>query len=128
MHQMPRFGHASDFSKLFSKDEDEVTDYALGLIFGGALVITFFVIWLLVILVFKCLGQRRVGFLSGAPFTKTPEISAVGGNVRRPMITRCKLNFHAHICVQSSLYLVVDLTTADYASIQFPKASSYHLE
>mmetsp|Transcript_12647 Transcript_12647/g.17943 ORF Transcript_12647/g.17943 Transcript_12647/m.17943 type:complete len:552 (+) Transcript_12647:136-1791(+) len=89
MHQMPRFGHASDFSKLFSKDEDEVTDYALGLIFGGALVITFFVIWLLVILVFKCLGQRRVGFLSGAPFTKTPEISAVGGNVRRPMITRC---------------------------------------
>jgi hypothetical protein len=71
---MSRFGHTSDFTVLFVSDEDVVDgadteDYLLGLIFAGCLIVSFFLAWALLLLVFKCcLGQRKVGFLSGSPY------------------------------------------------------------
>jgi len=88
MHGMPRWGYTDDFSKLFSEDSDETKDYIYGLLFGATLILSLFLIWLIVILVFKCMGQRRVGFLSGAPFTRTPETSDIGENFKRPIIAR----------------------------------------
>ena len=66
---LPRFGHTSDFSALFGTQE-ESDDYSVGLIFAGCLVVTFFILWIVVLLVFCCMGQRRVGFLAGSPFRR----------------------------------------------------------
>ena len=54
---------------LFSDDPDEVRDYAFGLLFVALLIISFFSVWGFIILLFKTLGQKRVGFLSGHSFT-----------------------------------------------------------
>uniref|UniRef100_A0A7S1UXK6 Protein tweety homolog n=1 Tax=Grammatophora oceanica TaxID=210454 RepID=A0A7S1UXK6_9STRA len=70
MRAAPRFNHPKDFSLLFSEDEGEVTDYAIGLIFGGCMIVSLFLLWAFILLLFKCLGQRKVGFLSGAPFVQ----------------------------------------------------------
>jgi hypothetical protein len=43
-----------------------------GLIFGGAIIFAFFLLWIITITVFQCLGKEKVGFLSGAPFDATP--------------------------------------------------------
>ena len=56
---------------LFSDDPDEVRDYAFGLLFVALLIISFFSVWGFLVLLFKSLGQRRVGFLSGHSFTHT---------------------------------------------------------
>lgn len=68
MRNAPRFGHSSDFYKLFSYDSDEQVDYANGLIFITCLLFSFFLFWSILILVFKCMGPYQVGFLSGYHF------------------------------------------------------------
>lgn len=70
MHNAPRFGHTSEFSALFSSAA-ESQDYMKGLVFAGSFILAIFIIWIIVLLVFKCFGKNRVGFLSGAPFTAT---------------------------------------------------------
>lgn len=64
----PRFGHTSDISTLFG---DEPTDYMSGLIFAAAITGVCFIVIMLTILIFMCCGQKRSGFLSGAPFEVT---------------------------------------------------------
>lgn len=68
MHAAPRFGHTNEFSALFSSTA-ESQDYLEGLVFCGSFILAIFLAWLLVLLIFKCLGKNRVGFLSGAAFT-----------------------------------------------------------
>lgn len=69
MRAAPRFGHPNDFSDVFSKNSDEQSDYLLGLVFAGAFILACFVAWTVVLLILKCLGKDRVGFLSGDAFT-----------------------------------------------------------
>lgn len=69
MRNVPRFGKSNDFSQLF-ESQDEATDYIVGLLFAGIMIFTIYFTWTIVLLVFKCLGQKRVGFLSGSPFVK----------------------------------------------------------
>jgi hypothetical protein len=64
-HETPRFGRSNEFALLFSENQAEQSDYIRGLLFTGVLIFTFFFVWLILLLVFKCLG-RKVGFLSGA--------------------------------------------------------------
>jgi hypothetical protein len=64
-HGTPRFGRSNDFALLFSEDQAAQTSYIKGIIFIGVLIFTFFLVWLILLLVFKCLG-KKVGFLSGA--------------------------------------------------------------
>mmetsp|Transcript_32886 Transcript_32886/g.54287 ORF Transcript_32886/g.54287 Transcript_32886/m.54287 type:complete len:436 (-) Transcript_32886:221-1528(-) len=80
MRRVPRFGRSSDFSKLFASKE-EAADYIYGLLFAGIMVIALFFTWTIVLLVFKCLGKKKVGFLSGSPFLKK-------SSTRRPYICR----------------------------------------
>jgi Na+/proline symporter len=66
MGDLPRFGHSSDFSLLFSGNSQEKTDYALGLLFIGAFLLAVFLVWLIVVAVLKCVPSS--GFMSGARF------------------------------------------------------------
>jgi hypothetical protein len=75
-HNLPRFGNSDDLSKVFSGNPEDVQEYAVGLIFLGALIMVLFSLWGLVVLVFKCLGSKRVGFLSGHGFSLKSKSSA----------------------------------------------------
>lgn len=69
MRSAPRFGHSNDFSAVFSQSQDEQSDYLQGLVFAGAFILAIFLAWCVVLLILKCLGKDRVGFLSGDAFT-----------------------------------------------------------
>jgi len=75
MRAVPRFGHSSDFSQLFSNNQEDVTDYAMGLLFIGAFVCGIFLVWLILLSVFKCLPS--FGFLAGRQFTNVPRAQRV---------------------------------------------------
>lgn len=77
MAGIPRFGHTSEFSFLFSQNSDGTINqnqqdgYIVGLVFVGCFLLVFFLVWSIVLLIFKfCIG----GFLSGDPFTN-PHLS-----------------------------------------------------
>jgi hypothetical protein len=63
---------------LFSDNPDEVEDYALGLLFIACLVMSFFTVWGLVLLLFKCLGPKHLGVFSGQPFQKKGGFATTG--------------------------------------------------
>lgn len=62
---VPRFGHSTDFAKLFSNSTSDQVDYSLGTIFVSGILFAFFLLWILLLVIFMCCGPRRVGFLAG---------------------------------------------------------------
>ena len=66
--RLPRFGHGSDFTALFSPYQDEQVDYAAGLVALFVFLLMFFVFWTIMIIVFKAMGPGNAGFLSGHHF------------------------------------------------------------
>ncbi|KAL3786891.1 hypothetical protein ACHAW5_006970 [Stephanodiscus triporus] len=66
--QLPRFGHGSDFTDLFSPNHDDQVDYAAGLVALFVCPIIFFVFWTIMIITFKVMGPANAGFLSGHHF------------------------------------------------------------
>jgi hypothetical protein len=86
MSNAPRFGHSSDFSELFSKEAGAPEDYVAGLVFATGFILAVFILWSILLLIFKCLGPSQVGFLSGAPFKKPNHVEEE--NFRRPFRVR----------------------------------------
>jgi hypothetical protein len=72
---VPRFGHSSEFSRVayiaHGDNHAAGEDYILGLLFVGCFLLVFFLIWTLVLVVFKIAIR---GFLSGEPF-ENPHIT-----------------------------------------------------
>jgi len=62
---VPRFGHARNFSLLFSESKSLRNDYTLGTLFVGLFLFAFFLIWMLLLCIFMCCGPKKVGFLAG---------------------------------------------------------------
>jgi hypothetical protein len=50
---MPRFGHSSDFSHLFYSNSGKAKDYISGLLFLGMFTMVCFLVWFLLLAVFK---------------------------------------------------------------------------
>jgi hypothetical protein len=63
----PRFGHKNEISVLWENGNtgDERSDYLTGMVSAAIAMAIFFLVWVLVLLVLKCLGHDRVGFFSG---------------------------------------------------------------
>ena len=78
MRGIPQFGHTAEFAFVFGTEQQQ-SDYIWGLLFAGIFILCFFLNWTILISIFKCLGQRKVRFLSGSEF-KVPYSS------RWPMI------------------------------------------
>jgi hypothetical protein len=91
MRGLPRFGHSRNFADFFGT-EAQTVDYLWGLIFAGMFLFAIFVAWSVLLVVFKCVGKKGVGFLSGAPFEKsTTKNRRCCNNSRwcnRPLISR----------------------------------------
>jgi hypothetical protein len=69
MRSAPRFGHGNDFSAVFSTSQEDQSDYLWGLTFAAWFILAVFLAWSTALLILKCLGKDRVGFLSGSAFT-----------------------------------------------------------
>ena len=67
-NQLPRFGHGSDFTLLFSPNHDDQVDYAAGLVALFVVLLMFFVFWTIMLATFKVMGPANAGFLSGHNF------------------------------------------------------------
>ena len=65
---VPRFGHGSDFTTLFSSNEEAQFDYGAGLISLFIFPLLLFILWTIAILTFKIMGPANAGFLSGHHF------------------------------------------------------------
>ncbi|CAB9528074.1 expressed unknown protein [Seminavis robusta] len=109
----PRFGYSSTFSDLFSQDNDVSMNYVKGLLAAGLLILIIFLCWVLLLLVFKCLGRRKVGFLSGAPFQAV--ISSGDAPSVNPWIARGRFTV-AFSCVAMVAFAVL-LATAGIGNI-----------
>lgn len=98
MRDLPRFGHSANFAYLVGSRE-QAEDYLYGLLFAGIFLITFFAVWTIMIIVFKCLGQEKVGFFSGSAM-KVPHGS------KRPRRVRIAFLVSSVVLVVFSLLLV----------------------
>lgn len=67
IHGWNRFGGTNDLVGLIAK-KGSWSDYIRGLLIISIFIFSFFLSWTLVLIVFKCLGRKRVGFLSGSRF------------------------------------------------------------
>lgn len=69
---VPRFGHSMDISQLFApKSSSDQVDYVLGSIFIGAFLMSLFIVWIVTLSIFTCVGRNKVGFLSGYAMVTT---------------------------------------------------------
>lgn len=86
--KLPRFGHGSDFTAVFSSDQDEQVDYAAGLVSLFVFLLIIFIFWTVVIIVFKAMGPENAGFLSGHHFVVPDPIDDEKGISKRPLRVR----------------------------------------
>ena len=74
MHSVPpRLGNPSDLNALFDGSNQQGKDYVKGLLGASIVMFIFFLVWIVTLLVFKCLGPRHVGIWSGSFRTIKPE-------------------------------------------------------
>lgn len=107
MRDIPRFGATNDFSAVFGTSE-EANGYVVGLLFWGCFMGSIFVAWTILLAVFKCLGARRVGFLSGSAFVRPSDPAT---DHRRPFVCRMVfLNATVLFIVFSVLFVTQGLT------------------
>ena len=66
---VPRFGHTTDIIDLLFGDR---VDYIKGTLFISAFIFTFLIVWSLVIIILKCMGERA-GFFAGREFIHEKE-------------------------------------------------------
>lgn len=99
MRKVPRFGHSSNFADIFATEEDK-QDYIAGLLFAGIFLFAIFFAWSLILLILKCVGQRRVGFLAGGPLTQPSQSES-----RTP--ARCGPKSARSIFVLSTIIVIV---------------------
>ena len=97
-----RFGGTNDLIGTIVK-KGPWSDYITGLLILSIFIFSFFVSWTLVILVFKCLGQKRVGYLSGSPF----DDSTQGNRCCKPKVLRWIAFFSCLFVVAYSIALAV---------------------
>lgn len=72
-HNQPRFGHTNDFNALIDGSEEQVKEYALGVLVGAMIILGVAILWFFVIVTLKIVGQKRVGFLAGRFVRPTSE-------------------------------------------------------
>ena len=89
MHHAPRFGHTSDFAKLFSSNEVDPKDYKTGVLAFAGLVVFFFFLWAGHILVLKIRGKERVGCAAGQVYQQDATMEAEQRATRRESRLRC---------------------------------------
>mmetsp|Transcript_34883 Transcript_34883/g.64171 ORF Transcript_34883/g.64171 Transcript_34883/m.64171 type:complete len:582 (-) Transcript_34883:314-2059(-) len=120
---LPRFGHESDFTSIFSPHADEQADYAAGLISLFVFLLIIFIFWTVVILVFKCMGQANAGFLSGHAFIVPDELDDETNIHKRPFRVRVVFLVATAVLMTSVfLFVAMGLTNVNNAATTMGKS------
>lgn len=73
-HEMaPRFGAPNNLLLLMEGSADEQQSYLKGLMASSIAMFSLFIVWLVFLIVFRCMGPQEVGFLSGKPRPLPPQ-------------------------------------------------------
>ncbi len=80
---LPRFGHGSDITVVFSSSQHDQEDYAAGLVALFVFLLMFFLFWTVMIVSFKVMGPANAGFLSGYHFVVPDPADDVNNTSRR---------------------------------------------
>jgi hypothetical protein len=88
LRKLPRFGYGYDFTAIISPDQAAQVDYATGLVALGIFLLVFFLLWSIVIIVFKIMGPGNAGFLSGHPFVVPDPVEDKKNIRKRPLRVR----------------------------------------
>lgn len=117
LRRLPRFGHGSDFTAVFSPYQDDQADYAAGLICLFVFLLIIFIFWTIVIITFKVMGPDNAGFLSGHHFV-VPDPAEDEKNIyKRPRRVRVVfLVATALLMLFSFLLVAMGLTNVQNAS------------
>eukprot|EP00584_Thalassiosira_punctigera_P005078 CAMPEP_0172534010 /NCGR_PEP_ID=MMETSP1067-20121228/6530_1 /TAXON_ID=265564 ORGANISM="Thalassiosira punctigera, Strain Tpunct2005C2" /NCGR_SAMPLE_ID=MMETSP1067 /ASSEMBLY_ACC=CAM_ASM_000444 /LENGTH=569 /DNA_ID=CAMNT_0013318741 /DNA_START=134 /DNA_END=1843 /DNA_ORIENTATION=- len=123
LRRLPRFGHGSDFTTVFSSNLDDQVDYAAGLIALFVFLLIIFIFWTIVIFVFKVMGPENAGFLSGHHFVVPDSLDDDKNVHKRPLRVRvvflvatgCLMTF-------AFLFVVMGLTNVNNAATTMGKS------
>jgi hypothetical protein len=63
-----RYGHTDDFAYLFTDDIDGIESYLIGVLSNGLVVTLVSSLWPILLLLWKCMGKKRVSMWSGIPY------------------------------------------------------------
>ena len=88
LRKLPRFGYGYDFTYLISSDQAAQVDYTTGLVALCVFLLVFFLMWTILILVFKIMGPGNAGFLSGHPFVIPDPVDDEKNIYKRPFRVR----------------------------------------
>ncbi|KAL7534639.1 hypothetical protein ACHAWF_004901 [Thalassiosira exigua] len=64
-HLLPRFGFPKDVGVMWEGDLDQVQTYVVGVCLGSMVILGVILAFLIVLAILRCVGYRRVGFLTG---------------------------------------------------------------
>ena len=111
---MRRLGHPRDVTAIFSDDPEEKSAYIWGIIIVPIILGIFFTLWTMACFGLLCLGQKRVGFLSGASLKVPAETTHAGrqgtslkSNPKRPKRVRIAFLASAVILLLAIIPLVL---------------------
>jgi len=117
MRRLPRFGYGSDFTDVFSSNEDSQAEYTMGLVALFAFLLIFFALWTISIIVFKIMGENS-GFLSGRPFQIPDDPSVDEKSLKRPRRVRIAFLVATGFCMAFTfLFVIMGLTNVNNATI-----------
>uniref|UniRef100_A0A7S3VC74 Uncharacterized protein n=1 Tax=Chaetoceros debilis TaxID=122233 RepID=A0A7S3VC74_9STRA len=105
---VPRFGHTSNITSIFAAgdgggeelDSAALLDYIQGTVFVGGFCLASFIVWLLVLAICKCLGDKA-GICAGRPFVEDKSQTAVPS--RKPTIFKILMMVSSAIIVFNGL-------------------------
>jgi hypothetical protein len=62
---IPRAGHSNNIMHLITGNQEQASDYFKGLLVSSIIILCFFLVWIALLVTLRCLGNKRVGWLSG---------------------------------------------------------------
>lgn len=66
-NRVPRFGHTNNITSVIEQgsNNDDIKNYVIGLSAASIAIFSFFCLWLIIVVILKCMGHNVVGFCSG---------------------------------------------------------------
>jgi hypothetical protein len=108
---------------LASSNASDRHDYWLGASLFSMVIFSIFMVWTVIMVIWKCMGHKRVGFLAGGPFNPQAMMDAdaagefkqvndkkdnIDNNKRKGCCARCQMKCCRRICAPAKLRKPVD--------------------
>lgn len=89
-HSVPRFGHSNDASQVASIDPVDQEDYVRGILSFGVFLFVVCFMWLVVLLILKCVGSEKIGCAAGGDEIEVGYLNSIAPKKARSFIRRSR--------------------------------------